>query len=124
MKLVELAGDRVKAIWDEHFGFAIPSNVEYKIHQIRIDGQTIGYVATELHGKVACPHVKIFEGFRNKAYLTRVTWLFENVYKPMLKEVGFEFLVTNCAVHDVGTTNFMKKLGFNMSTIVVGEIKL
>lgn len=114
----------IKKVLDEGFSFDVPSNISVLLHEIRIDGQTVGYVATEDYNTVGGPHIYVREGFKSKPYLTKIGWLFKNVYCPLMKSLGKEFLVTNCDESDSGTSNFLKKCGFSLKRSVVAEYKL
>lgn len=114
----------ILAIRQAYFSFDCPSNIGVLMHSINIDGQLVGYVATEDYNTVGGPHIFIKEGYRNAAYMTKVGWLFKNVYCKLMKGLGKEFLVTTCDDSDRGTTNFLKKCGFSIEHHVVAQYKL
>lgn len=125
MKLIKITEPaEILAIRQACFSFEVPTNISVLLHEIRIDGQTVGYVATEDYNTVGGPHLYVKEGFRCKPYLIKVGWIFKNVYCPLMKGLGKEFLVTNCDESDEGTLNFLKKCGFSLKRHVVAEYKL
>lgn len=115
---------KIVAIRQAYFSFDKPSNIEVMMHAMRVDGQVIGYIATEDFNTVGGPHLGIIEGFKNKHCLNKVKWIFLNVYFPLMKELGKEFMVTTCAADDPGTIRMMKDLGFTVETHVIAERKL
>lgn len=122
MKLIQVR-DKAEslAIRQACFSFEVPGNIAVLLHEIRIEGQTVGYVATEDYNTVGGPHIYIGEGFKNAAYMRKVNWIFKNVYCPLMKELGKRYLVTNCDDADTGTINFLKKAGFSTKNITVAE---
>lgn len=125
MKLIQVRDSALIAtILSDHFVFEVPSNIKVMLHEIRIDGQTIGYIATEDYNTVGGSHLYVRDEFKNKSYLGKVEWIFKNVYFPLMKELGKEFLVSNCDECDKGTIKYMKVLGFSIKKLVTAEIKL
>jgi hypothetical protein len=125
MKLVQITDPaEILAIRQACFVFEAPSNIEVLMHEIRIDGRTIGYIATENFFTVGGPHIFIEEGYRNKNYLTKAAWLFKNVYFKLMKERKMEWLVTNCDSKDESTQRMMKEVGFDIQHIAVAQRKL
>jgi len=114
----------ITAIRQACFSFEVPSNISVLLHRIRIDGMTVGYVATEDYNTVAAPHICVLEGYKNSAFLGRITWIFENVYCPLMRALGKEWLVTNCDDSDKGTINFLEKCGFDLKHLMVAQYKL
>ena len=125
MKLVKITEPaEALAIRQAYFSFEVPSNISVLVHEFRIDGQAVGYVATEDYNTVGGPHLAVKEGYRNAAFMTKVKWLIQNVYYPLMKAQGKEFLVTTCSPEDAGTTRILKECGFNIDTHVIAEYKL
>jgi len=125
MKLKQLREQaEILAIKQSCFELDVPPTIPILIHQIMIDGQTVGYVATEDYDTAAGPHIFIAEGYKNPSYLKKVTWIFHNVYCPLMKELGKDILITNCDQCDFGTTNFLQKLGFQVKHLAIAEFKL
>lgn len=122
MKLIKInAPADILAIRQAYFSFDCPSNIGILMHEFRIDGQSVGYIATEDYNTVGGPHVHIHEGFKNKAFLTKVKWILNHVYYPLMKGLGKEFLVTNCEKDDTGTQWLLESEGFELKHIVVAE---
>lgn len=125
MKLIQVRDQHeIDTILAACFVFEVPSNIEVILHEMRIDGQTVGYIATEDYRTVGGVHMYVGEGFRNKSYLSRVEWICKNVYFPLMKELGKEFLISNCDETDAGTKRFLKACGFTIKKLVTAELKL
>ena len=125
MKLIQITEPaEILALRQAYFSFDVPSNIQVMMHAISIDGQTIGWIATEDYNTIGGPHLAVREGYKNRNYLSRVEWLFKNVYFKLMKAQGKEYLVTNCDKADKGTQRFMKALGFTVKNVVMAELKL
>lgn len=125
MKLIQITDKlAVETIRQSLFTFEVPSNIPTLMHSIDVDGELVGYVATEDYNTVGGPHIFIHDEFKIKPVMQRVSWLFTNVYCPLMKALGKEYLATNCDDADEGTKNFLRKAGFNIQTTVIAEYKL
>lgn len=125
MKLIQITdAGTLSTIRSTYFTFETPSNTPILMHSINVDGERVGFVATEDYGKIGGPHIFISEQFRNKEYMVKVNWLFQNVYCPLMKALGKEFLLTDCDQEDRGTVNFLTKAGFDIKNITIAELKL
>lgn len=107
-----------------HFTFETPSNTPILMHSIVVDDERVGFVATEDHGAVGGPHIFIFPAARTRKIMEKVGWLHVNVYCPLMKALGKEYLATNCDQDDLGTINFLKRAGFLIKKITIAELKL
>lgn len=125
MKLHQLRDPaEILAVRQANFVFPSTSDQKLMMHEIQAQGQTFGYVCTEDLGKVAGVHIFIKEGYRNKAWLGYFLWLHKNVYCPLMKELGFEYLMAACEDTNEGVQKLMKLAGFEVTTQVIGQLKL
>jgi hypothetical protein len=125
MKLKQIRDEAIVNAWLEaHFSFQCPPNIPVHLHEIYIDGTCVGAVATEDYSLTGIPHIYIEEYYRTSEILSKVQWLFEHVYCPLMKARGMFCLSTNCDQKDNGTRNFLSRLGFSIKEICVAEFVL
>jgi len=127
MKLIQMTDPLEYAQYiydDELFQFDSPAGTPILFHIIDIDGEEVGYVATEDFTVVAGPHLYVKPEYRTKEYIIKIDWIFRYVYKPLMKALGHQFLITNCDQDDHGTIRFLTKAGFEMKKVMVAEMKL
>jgi len=122
VRLNQILNETVKAqTMEAHFTFESPTDTPLMMHSLEIDNVVVGYVATEDFGNVGAPHIFVYKVFRTSDILEKVSWLFTNVYCPLMKALGKTLLATNCDRQDVGTINFLKKAGFDLQKIMVAQ---
>jgi len=106
------------------FTFKAPSNIKVIIHAFEVNNQIIGYIATEDIGTVAGPHMYIIKKYHSSLYIKAAAWICKNVYFPLMRGLGKEFLVTNCDSEDTSTLRFLTEVGFDTRAVTVAEYTL
>lgn len=125
MKLIQIHGrNLIDHVIDNYFEYKRTPDVETMLHLIKVRGKAVGFVATEKFDKITGTHLFIRPDSRNAEVLTEVSWIYNNVYCPLMRALGFEMITTSCHIDDKATQNFLSKAGFNLEEVCVGTYLL
>jgi len=114
----------LRVIWNKHFKFPIPSRTNIIMFEIMRGDLVVGWLASEDYGKVVGIHLYLIPERKTLSVVKALKPLLKDSLVPALKELGKEFIVTNCDQADASTTHLLMAVGFRIKPVVVAEMQI